>query len=297
VNFFTDVEFRGFQQSLDAEMKRLRSEGIGVTRKRAEPISVKEEGELWEKGILGDSSPQVLLDTMVYCCGVYFALRSGEEHRSLKVTQLQLFEPSGERPYVCYTENAAKNNHGGFSQRKLEPKQVIHHANVENPARCFVRLYKSYMQHRPTNLDVVAFYLTPLKKPRGIVWYSHIPVGHNTLSKTVKRICGAGGVGGYKTNHSLRVTSATCLFQNGAEEQLIMGVTGHHSTEGVCTYKRVSSEQQEALSDILNTATNGKTPTTGTMPTNDTGVKKCKVEGKKITLALWVEICSPLDCR
>ena len=33
VNFFTDVEFRGYQQSLDAEMKRLRGEGIGVTRK------------------------------------------------------------------------------------------------------------------------------------------------------------------------------------------------------------------------------------------------------------------------
>ena len=61
MNFFTDVEFRGFQQSLDAEMKPLRGEGIGVTRKRAEPISVKEKGELWEKGILGDSSPQVLL--------------------------------------------------------------------------------------------------------------------------------------------------------------------------------------------------------------------------------------------
>lgn len=65
------------------------------------------------------------------------------------------------------------------------------------------------------------------------------------------------------------------LFQNGAEEQLIMGVTGHHSTEGVRTYKRVSSEQREALSDILNTAT------TGTTPTNDIGVKKCKVEGKE----------------
>ena len=37
-----------------------------------------------------------------------------------------------------------------------------------------------------------------------------------------------------------------------------MGVTGHRSTEGVRTYKQVSSEQREALSDILNTATNTK---------------------------------------
>ena len=90
----------------------------------------------------------------------------------------------------------------------------------------------------------------------------------------MKRICAAGGVGGYKTNHSLRVTSATRLFQNGAEEQLIMEVTGHRSTEGVCLYKRVSSEQREALSDVLDTATNGKTSTTDTTPTNETGVTK-----------------------
>jgi len=43
------------------------------------------------------------------------------------------------------------------------------------------------------------------------------------------------------------------------------------ATEGVRTNKRVSSEQWEALSDILNTATSGKTPTTGTVPTNDKG--------------------------
>ena len=45
VNFFTDVEFRGFQT--DVEMKWLRGEGVGVTWKRAEPIFVKEERELW----------------------------------------------------------------------------------------------------------------------------------------------------------------------------------------------------------------------------------------------------------
>lgn len=70
-----------------------------------------------EKGVLGDSCPQVLLNTiMVYCCGVYFALRSGEEHRSLKVSQLELslVEPVGERAYVRYTENVAKNNHGAW---------------------------------------------------------------------------------------------------------------------------------------------------------------------------------------
>lgn len=84
-----------------------------------------------------------------------------------------------------------------------------------------------------------------------------MPVGHNTLSKTVKRLCASAGISGFKTNHSLRVTNATRLFQSGVDEQLIMTRTGHRSIEGVRTYKRVSDEQKQALSEVLNSATNG----------------------------------------
>ena len=62
---------------------------------------------------------------------------------------------------------------------------------------------------------------------------------------------------GFKTTHSLRVTTATRLFQSGVEEQLIMSRTGHHSIEGIRTYKRISEEQKLALSSVLNNATNG----------------------------------------
>ena len=43
INFFKDPQFAGLQTTLDSEMKRLRSQGVGVKRKRAEPISIEEE--------------------------------------------------------------------------------------------------------------------------------------------------------------------------------------------------------------------------------------------------------------
>ena len=105
------------------------------------------------------------------------------------------------------------------------------------------------MMHCSLECTTDAFYLTPLKKPLTTVWYSSVPVGHSTLSQTVKRLCGATGVQGFKTNHSLRVTAATRLFQQGADEQLIMKRTSHRSTKA---YKRTSESQIKVVSDVLN---------------------------------------------
>ena len=53
-------------------------------------------------------------------------------------------------------------------------------------------------------------------------------------------------------NHSLQNTTATKFFQAGIDEQLIMKRTDHRSLDGILLYKRVSSEQEEAVSSVLN---------------------------------------------
>lgn len=74
---------------------------------------------MWQNGLLGSDNPQTLIDTMVFMCGLYFALRSGQEHRNLHMDQIQLIE-SCDHPYVVYTENASKNHSGGErSNQKL----------------------------------------------------------------------------------------------------------------------------------------------------------------------------------
>ncbi len=80
---------------------------------------------------------------------------------------------------------------------------------------------------------------------------------------TVSRLCKSAGIGGYKTNHSLRVTAATRLYQAGVDEQLIMKRTGHRSIEGVRVYKRASDDQEQVVSAILqrsSTSTNLSIP-------------------------------------
>ena len=72
------------------------------------------------------------------------------------------------------------------------------------------------------------------------------------MQNTVPRLMKTANFTGYYTNHSLRVSAATRLFNSGVDEQAIMCVTGHSSTDGVRAYKRMSEKLKELTSDVLN---------------------------------------------
>ena len=163
LNFFTDTSFKHFQDCLDAEMKRLTAMGIGSNVKEAQAFSEDEENKLWNLGLLGDSSPRVLLDTMVFLIGKNFSLRSGKEHRNLKFSQLTL-EPANEKEpeKLIYVSFGEKNNLGGLKHRSFKQKRIKHYANNSTPDRCLVHLYKKYVSKCPESaMAKNVFYLTP----------------------------------------------------------------------------------------------------------------------------------------
>ena len=163
-----------------------------------------------------------------------------------------MVEHSGERPFLRYTEDISKNCPGGLKGRNIKPKVVLQHANLEDPKRCFVRLFKLYKSLCPHDEPADAFYFRPANNPTAKCWYSKQPLGCTKLSKTVACLCSTAGILGHKTNHSLRATITSRLYHSGVDEQLVMERTGHRSLEGVRSYKRTSDQQRETLSDILN---------------------------------------------
>ena len=58
------------------------------------------------------------------------------------------------------------------------------------------------------------------------------------------------GLDGYFTNHSLRRTCVTRLFQTGTDVKLIKEITGHVS-DSVHKYQTTSSDQRMHLSSII----------------------------------------------
>ena len=55
---------------LDAKMKSLSKQSLGIDKKQADVISVEQEEILWSTGILGSDEPQQLLNTVVYLIGL-----------------------------------------------------------------------------------------------------------------------------------------------------------------------------------------------------------------------------------
>ena len=76
----------------------------------------------------------------------------------------------------------------------MKPKVIYHHENLDNPHRCFVRLYKLYMNLCPAD----SFYLMPLHNPSATCWYSTRPLGYHKLGTTVAHLYKSAEIPGTK---------------------------------------------------------------------------------------------------
>ncbi|CAG2195298.1 unnamed protein product [Mytilus edulis] len=249
--FLNEDAFLQVKNTLDFTMKQRAAAGLGINKKKAETILVEEEELLWQRGILGDSNPARLVDTIVYLIGLHFALRAGKEHRNLRMknSQITILERNGET-CLKYSEDISKSNQGGLKTRRIKQKQVYAYEDTANPDRCIVRLYKKYIEHCPEQTKTNVFYLRPLSKPKENIWYTAQPIGLNTLAATVGKMCTEAGLQGFRSNHSLRATAATRLYECGVDEQIISEVTGHRS-DAVREYKRTSETMRRDACGII----------------------------------------------
>ena len=193
-------------------------EGRGLSSRLAEPITEEEE-LLWEKGLLGKHSPQSLLDTMVFMNGVYFALRSGKEHRQLRAEPCQIV--IHERPgggSISWIQRRYLQE--GLKWRKNKPKVVQHYSNTSNADRCFVTLFKLYQSLCPSDRPEKAFYLQPLQRPNGSCWFSKQALGHNKLEATMARLWKAAGIEGFRSVHHVFKKNKSQTFYSARKSKL-----------------------------------------------------------------------------
>ena len=249
-----DVAFLDIKFTLDNTMKARVASGIGISVRQAQVLSATDEDYLWSLGYLGSSYPDQLLNTVVFCVGKGFALQAGKEHRALQAipfdSQFSFYRDEDLEIYLQYKEDiGTKTNKGGLKHKKVDAKTMVMYAS-DRPECCPLCIILKYMSLLPKTHTCQAFYLQPQKKFFRKSWYLNRLAGVNKLRNVVGHIYHEAGLPGYYTNHSLRPTAATKMYQKDLDEQLIMEVMGHWST-AVSGYKRTPQRQRKMASTCI----------------------------------------------
>ena len=134
---------------------------------------------------------------------------------------------------------------------KYKPREVRHVCCTENENHypCVFECFQKYFSMvEKTAKEVGALYLK--HNPNTQVFSFHkAPLGINTLNNILPDLCVAAGFE-RKTSHSLRITTASRLFQNSVQEKLIRQRTGHRSN-ALFTYEKNSAQQEMEVSKLL----------------------------------------------
>ncbi|CAC5393007.1 unnamed protein product [Mytilus coruscus] len=177
-------------------------------------------------------------------------------------SQFQINEKNGSKCLI-YTEAKSKADQGGIKHTNVKRKSVVAYQNTENQARCVVNLFELYASHCPPfPRKADALYLRPLKIPNGNIWYAVQPIGRHSLANIVASIYQEAGIGVYRTNHSLRASAATRMYDAGVDEQLICEVTGHRSN-AIRNYKRTNEKQKRKINSVIQGRTDSENDDSG----------------------------------
>ena len=104
-HIFSD-EFRKLSNTCDTYYHEVREEGVDSASKPTEVFTASDLNKLWDSGVLNPHTPQGLLNAVFFYNGLNFLLRSGVEHRALKLSQLSKNTSLEGRVRYTYTENA-----------------------------------------------------------------------------------------------------------------------------------------------------------------------------------------------
>ena len=189
-SIMNDREFELTRRSLQAKQKELKKAGKGNKDRAAAPLSDVEVDILYEKNLLGVSSPESVLNTLWLNNTVHFGLRGCQEHRQMCWGDVKLCRDSLEKEYLEYNERQTKTRTGADPSdvRKVTPKMFS--TGVErDPAD----VYKLYCEKRPQNMlgDDSPFYLgiNHTRRSQGDTqnknWFKSAPMDVNKLTMTM----------------------------------------------------------------------------------------------------------------
>ena len=231
-------------------------------------LATEAVSKLYEAGELVDErchDPQKLQQTAWFFITLYFGRRGRENQRQLTKSSLKLsktpnsgleyFELNRETPGGVFS---TKNHQVGLDGTDDPSDGKMFEG--KGLANCPVAVVKAYLSH--LNPKCEALFQKPLtgakfKPSSDVIWYSTLPLGHNTIDSMMKNMCLRAGIDPPFTNHCVRSTTVNILSSKDMKNRHIRAVTGHKSDASLESYNdRPTFEQfknmSSAITDFIN---------------------------------------------
>lgn len=252
-SILSDKKFQTSRQVLNGKAIELREQGKGKKPRKADALSKEEEEMLWNKGVLGISTPKNLNFTVFYLLSQHFGTRGRQEHHQIRLEELKWVQDSdGKTEYVEWVEGITKTRKGGLQKPDRRLKQRVF---ATGDARCPVAALEALVSHRPKELRARGpLYLQPSQHPEEEQWFTKMPLGVNSINKFMKKIAEEGGLDTRNknfTNHSVRKTVVMKLKKAGVASRDITAITGHKNEESLKSYEENSLTDHKHLSNII----------------------------------------------
>ena len=181
------------QETLKAKQKQLKRYGLGNRPKATTALTNDEIEILFNKTLLGLSSPQALLNTVWLNNMIHFGLRGCKEQREFRWGDMIVLKTDSDgKEYLEYFERQTKTR-TGEDPRNQPPIKPRMYANDDAISidRDPVHVYKMYKEKRPPSmlepdssfyLSVNYFKIETHASVEGKNWFKAHPMGVNKLN-------------------------------------------------------------------------------------------------------------------
>ena len=137
-----DIAFEDARKALRAKMVQLRKQGLGNRPNRSVAVEPEEEDVMWEKGVLGVSSPFSLQFTLWYFLTLLTGLRGCDEHRSMRFGDITMKQDAAAKEFLELRERGSKTRDGSVPRDGRATAQKIFCSCDVNRSRCLVEIFK-----------------------------------------------------------------------------------------------------------------------------------------------------------
>lgn len=184
----------------------------------------------------------------------------------IEMRQIRKEKVNGTDAFVYYPKvgsltGESKNRRGGINALKYRDYGIlIHDIDLLGGRLNVYKLVDQYLHARKTAaIDHPRFFLgvKPGKKLDVSTFFKPQPIGRNTMSSVVKKVCKSLGIRGqgcadHVTSHGLRATMISMLISGGYSDAAVMLRSGHRESSSLLSYHNLRGKQgQDQLSAIF----------------------------------------------